>query len=296
MAFEDAFKRLAAAEDAFMQTSFISPVMRNKPIRVKIDNIVMNMEVIKPKDFEGWGVFKPLSMKEAKKVREPNMAEKRNYLKMLPAVRVIICSRKDDQWFGLPANQADERFKIQGLVPVRLPEEVQMFETVLTRFDGSNFWYERSDRSANARNAVYLRETISNIVDVEKLELEGLTAKERQAYAIAFLNEIANLKDKHEDRLRNAVEAAGAEFKSYVERGSTYTVEYVVDGQRHRSTVNKDTLEIQSAGICLNNTDNRFDLRSLVGVVREGINRSLIYRVGDNTSYDDEDDHYEDDW
>lgn len=291
MSFNDIFKKLAAAEDTFMQTQFLSPVLRNRPIRVKIDNIVMQMDIIKPKNFEGWGIFQPLSMKEAKRVREPNMAERREYMKMFPAVRVIVCSRKDDQWFGLPSNDSNERFKLSGLVPISLPEEMQMFETVRTRFDGVNFWHDGSDRSISPKHAVFLREEISKLTDVANIQLPGLSAKEKQAYAIALIKEMEDHKDRHEERLRHAVEAAGAEFKSYVERGNTYTVEYIVDGERHRSTVDKETLEVHSAGICLSGQDKKFDLRSLVGVVREGIDRRAINRMDGNYDYDYDNDY-----
>jgi len=38
------------------------------------------------------------------------------------------------------------RFKITGMVPIYLEEEVQMFDTVQTRFDGANCWFEADYR------------------------------------------------------------------------------------------------------------------------------------------------------
>jgi hypothetical protein len=71
-------------------------------------------------------------------------------------------------------------------------------------------------------------------------------------------------------------------FRSYQDRGDTYTVEYLVEGNRYTSVVDKRDLTVRAAGICLNGGDRSFDLTSLVHVIREGENRDRIVRVGIN--------------
>jgi hypothetical protein len=280
--FNSVFEKLAAQEESFFASDFFSPVVRGKPIRVKLSGVVMNLNVTRPKNFEGWGVFRPLSPKTARFVREPTMTERRNYLDLFPVLRLIVCAREDEQWFGIPSNSADTRFKVSGLVPIRLAQEIQMFETVQTRFDGANCWFDQSDPAASLRNATVLRDALAQETDVAKVIASGLSKEEKQAYATALIRELENKKDRNEEHIKLAIERAGAEYRSYVDRGDSYTVEYVVEGENHRSVVKKDTLEVQSAGICLSGYDRNFDLQSLVGVIREGINRRRIVRVGEN--------------
>jgi hypothetical protein len=213
------------------------------------------------------------------------MVEKEQYFRLFPALKLILC-RNSNGWQGIPANQADTRFKIAGLVPIQLVTEVQMFDTVKVRFDGTNVWFEQIDSRSNPKTAVYLRECLQKLLEPKQIELPGLTLEERDAYLMAYgpaLAADAELRrDKNEDRIKDALKRAGANYKSYIERADTFTIEYTVDGNQHRSVVKKDNLAIESAGICLAGTDRNFDLQSLVGVIRQGHNRRAIVRVGDN--------------
>jgi len=282
----DLFDKLAAAENDFFTSQLFSPVLKGKPIRVRISGILVTLAVIKPKNFEGWGVFAPIDYKTAKFIRDPNMAEKQQYFRLFPSLRLILCRNQDNQWLGIPAHQADSRFKIQGLVPIQLATEVQVFESVKVRFDGTNIWFEQIDPRANPRTAIYLRECLLKLVEPGKLEFSGLTQEERDAYLMAYGPALAAdeelRRDKNEDRIKDALKRAGAKYQSYIERGDTYTIEYTVDGTKHRSVVKKNNLAVESAGICLAGTDRNFDLQSLVGVIRQGQRGHRIVRVGNN--------------
>lgn len=281
----DVFDKLAAEENAFFSSQLFSPVLKGKPIRVQIAGIITTLEVVKPKNFEGWGVFTPVNYKTVRFVREPNMVEKEQYFRLFPSLKLILC-RNNNGWQGIPAHQADTRFKIAGLAPIQLIREVQLFDTVKCRFDGNNIWFEQLDSRANPRTAVYLRECLQKLLNPKDLDFPGLTLEERDAYLMAYgpaLAADAELRrDKNEDRIKDALKRAGANYQSYIERADTFTIEYTVDGNRHRSVVKKDNLAVESAGICLAGTDRNFDLQSLVGVIRQGHNRGAIVRVGDN--------------
>jgi hypothetical protein len=70
-------------------------------------------------------------------------------------------------------------------------------------------------------------------------------------------------------RLAESLSHAGAELIDYLERGDVYRVRFLVGGRPHVSAIDKKDLTVQSAGICLSGEDRKFDLASLVGVLRE---------------------------
>ena len=276
----DLFEKLAAKEREFFQSEFLSPVMKNQKVKVRIEGIIMEFSV-RPKDYQGWGVFKTFDRENAEFVREATRLEKKEYLSLLPSFQFVIC-KQGKRTLGFPTNQNDSRLKVSGLVPILLPEEVRLFHSVVAKYDGHNFWFEKRDSRRSVRISNSLRDSLAEEVKPDDLEVSGITPEESAAYRFAYDFEVESKRDRQEEKIRDALTRAGAEYRSYVERGATYTVEYSVDGERHRSTIDKDTLQVKSAGICLNGTDKNFDLQSLVTVVREAQDRRLIYRMGDN--------------
>jgi hypothetical protein len=279
----DALNRLAAAENQFLAREFLAPVLRHSQVHVRIAGVLCRLRVY-PADFEGWGIFQPASHAEARLVRPARMAERQRYLELFPLVRLILTVREGDEWLALPAHKADSRFQIEGLVPVRFVEDAQAFELIQTRYDGHQFWYAGSDPRWDPATAAYLRQALDQVVHPEKLSRPGLTSEERAAYAVNYwpryeASEEAR-RSREEQRLRGALEHAGAELKGYVERQDVYTITYEVDGQRHVSAVSKKDLSVQVAGICLSGEDANFDLQSLVGVIREGQGGHGLVRVG----------------
>jgi hypothetical protein len=279
----DAFRRLAAAEDRFLASEFLTPVIRGGKVQVRIAGVICTLSV-RPADFEGWGVFRPASHSEAELVRPAKLTERRRYLELFPLVRLILVDRHEEQWLALPAHRSDARFQITGVIPVRLVEEAQLFEVIEARFDGAQFWYAGPDARWDPAMASYLRQELARLTPPEQLQRSGLTAEERAAYGLNYwprfeASEEAK-RSREERRLRSALEHAGAELREYIERQDVYTVTYEVDGRRHVSAVAKKDLSVQVAGICLSGEDQKFDLQSLVGVIREAQGGHGLVRVG----------------
>jgi hypothetical protein len=279
--------RLTRAEEEFLTREFLAPVVSGGVVHVRIAGVVCRLQ-LQPADFQGWGVFRPQSHVEAELVRPARLAERQRYLNLLPAVRLILTRRNDAQWLAIPAHRGDGRFRIEGLVPARLVDEGQLFDVIVTRFDGSQFWFEGSDTRRDPATASYLRESLARMLQPDMLSRSGLTAEERTAYAINYWPrlraEIEAARDRVEERLRDALAHAGAELRGYLERDDVYSVTYEISGERHVSVVSKKDLTVQVAGICLSGQDENFDLTSLVGVIREAQGGGGIVRVGNENA------------
>jgi hypothetical protein len=288
----DALSRLAAAEEKFLASEFLAPVICGGGVQVRVAGVICALR-IQPADFTGWGVFRPASHAEATLVRQARLAERQRYLELFPRVRLILAGKGDEQWLAVPAHRGDSRFQVDGSIPVRLVEDAQLFEVIETRFDGAQFWYQGPDPRWDPAMANFLRQELGRLTPPEKLERSGLTAEERAAYAQSYWPRYEASEEgrrhREEGRLRDALAHAGAELKDYVERQDVYTVTYEVDGERHVSAVSKKDLSVQVAGICLSGEDEHFDLQSLVGVIREAQGGGLV-RVGrDNQGMAEED-------
>jgi hypothetical protein len=285
---DDVLNRLAATEQQFVGSEFLAPLLRGGQVEVRLAGVLCKLNV-RPADFQGWGVFRATSHTTAELVRPARLAERQRYLELFPLLRVILCRKEGERWLALPAHQADSRFHIRGLPPVRFVEEGQLFEVVESRFDGSQCWFERLDSRRDPAAATYLRQALGEMLSPEQVSRPGLTAEERAAYAIGFAQRLEAERDRTEERLRQALAHAGAELVGYLERDDCFRVEYEVDGRRQVSVVSRDDFSVKVAGICLSGADAHFDLQSLVGVLREAHDQGGVLPIGpDNQGMEEE--------
>jgi len=173
------FEKLAAKERDFREREFLSPVLRGGKIRVRIDGVVMNLEVVKPKNFHGWGVFHPVDFNSAKLIREPTMKQRKEYLALFPSVRLVVCRKKKRTLFGAPLTATDARFGLTRDTLIALPENCEMFDTIIARFDGQRYWFEQHDRQTPRKLALTLRQCLRDKIAPEFASLRTLQKKRR---------------------------------------------------------------------------------------------------------------------
>jgi hypothetical protein len=288
---------LAQNERAFFDdaTRFLAPVLPARPVGVRIGGVVCRMKP-EPATFAGFGVFQPVTDRDALLDRKATLAERRDYLQLLPRTRLILLGQdlgpdasRCSRWLALPA-QADGRLRATGPLPVSLvTDAVDPLDTVIARFDGSTFWFDQRDPRASPATAAYLRQHAVQRTPASSLERSGLTRLQREAYAL-YLSAVnagqsvarhLRLRDRSappgltaEQRVRDALEHGGAVLRELAERDGDLRVTYDLHGRRHTSHVRPKDLSIRSAGVCLAGGDAAFDLASLVGVLREGYRRN----------------------
>ncbi len=305
-------KRLAEQENQFLQSEFLAPVAAGGVVRVRIAGVMCTLAVA-PDDFEGWGVFSPLSHREAVLVREASLMQRRSYLDLFPRLQMILTQKavgrdaqtQAGQWLATLAHQGDRRIHVQGLVPIALCQDVQLFDSISVRFDGVRFWYDELVLRGDLAAPAALREHLLERTPPKELDRPGLTAAQRAAYEWNYLgltqpnrtrdrpgrrsefrvetqerNEL-HFADMHQQRLYESLSHAGAELVDYMERNDSYRVTFNVDGARYTSSVAKSDLSLHVAGICLSGEDHKFDLGSLVGVLREGSDDGSLLAIGD---------------
>jgi hypothetical protein len=283
---DDLLSRLAAEEARLLAGEFLAPAVRGGAAHVRLGGVVCRFRITG--GFEGWGVFRPDGPATARLVRPATLAERRRYLGLLPRRRLILCEPGRAHWLAWPAHQADRRFPAGGPVPVFLAEEAQRFEMIEARGDGARYWFERLDERADAAAAAYLRRALADQAPPEQVRRPGLTAEQRAAYAFVVELRRQAERDRTEDRLRGAVAHAGAALRGYAEQGDAYRVEFEVDGRRHVAAVGRRDLAVQVAGICLSGEDRKFDLQSLVGVLREAHGGGVLPVGADNGGLDED--------
>lgn len=266
MGIRDVISRLGEEEKRFEGALFLAPVLSGGRVRVRIAGAVCELQV---EGGPGWSICRALDPRRAEVVRRAELGQVRAFLWQFPPVRAVLAMPEGPHWLGLAANPAERRFRIEGLFPVLLAEGVREFDPVLLRYDGGGFLFEDRDRRRDPTVADYLRASLAALRPAAELSKRGLTASERTAYAWRLARRLEELKPPTERKLARALAHGGAQLDGYVERAGEVTVTYRVDGQPFTSVVRRETLEVVNAGVCLSGEDLKFDLSSLVGVLRE---------------------------
>lgn len=285
MSILDTIERLGEQEETISQKEIVSPVFYNQKIVTRIEGIVLTLDI--PKAEPGWYTFKPVDNTKAKIVGPADIDKIQNYLKHLPKIRLILALRKKKAFYSVPMKGNTWNFKMDNLLPVYLFDDTaEEFAKCICRFDGVSLWFDSIDLSEDPIKAQYLRDSLKDLKNPTRIKHSGLTKEEKIAYTIKYKLDKKIIEESKKTKIQRDVEFAGGKFVQSQERSDHHYVTYKVDGETFHSVISKDPKhQVITAGICLtdHNTgrsgDADFDLKSLVSVIREGINTGQISRT-----------------
>ena len=267
-------KDLADDERLLLSARFLAPCVRGGKVRTRMRGLIYTFTA-RPNDFEGWGIFQPVSEKVAELSEEASLPCIAEYLKLFPRLRARLSYQLQGRsWLAYPLNESDAMQRTGSARPfaIHLATDGAQFEPVIARSDGNIFWFEDVDRSGDPRIGERLRDELKNLSLPEHLRFKTLTPEIRTAYELAFQQAAAARRElqQHRDeaRLTRALHMAGGNLRGFRDRGDYWTVEWNTrDGERQTSAILKRDLTVVSSGICLSGRDRDFDLTSLVGVI-----------------------------
>jgi hypothetical protein len=272
---------LAQQELQLQTRQFLAPCIKGSRIRTRIQGMVYTF-VPQPIDLEDWGIFQPVDMKTAMLVAAAEVWQIDEYLRSLPLIRSRLAYRLQNQtWLAYPINEADmrQRFGAARPIVVHLVTEATAFDVVTVRSLGSAFYFEGVDRKADPIHAEQLQQGIQALTPIGLLKFSGLTPEmlttyemvARQTEGFPIVTGPAPRIIHHDERrLRDALQTGGGTLDRFQDQGDYWTVEWRTgDGESHTSAISKVDLTVVTAGICLDDLDEDFDLQSLVGVVEQ---------------------------
>lgn len=262
---------LTRDESAMRGQEFLAPLAAHGHARLRLRGLIhtLNVEAAKP----GWWICRVVDPRHAEPIHEALPWQRGDYLALWPALRLVLIEPlKHGAWLALPFNPSDarQRFGFAGPVIVRLVEGGQPFERVIGRVEGGEIWFDDVDHRADPTTAEALRAALA--AGAGNPGVSDLGAGERAAYALFAARRAkeraATEVARTERRLHDALEIGGARLIGYERSDDMLRVTWERDGARSVTLVRPD-LEVVSAGICLSGEDERFDLASIVDVVRD---------------------------
>jgi hypothetical protein len=265
-------------ETALTELEFVSPIFNNRVVATRVDGVLYTFQV--PRSKPGWFKIKPNDTKYARIVGEADLMEIEQYLKYFDRLRLVVAMKKDRVYLAVPDKMNKFGLPPQELIPVFLTDDSVMdFDRILARYDGANFWFERVDTANDPIKSEYLRNNLERLLDTKSLKCPGLTFEERLAYTLRTTLDKSLVEDRKKKTFQEDVEHAGGKLLRFSEKSDHYSVTYTVDGEQFTSHIAKDSEHrVIAAGICLAGNDRRFDLKSLITVVREAKRRRIVHR------------------
>lgn len=296
----DLISKMGEKESSLTQREFVSPIFSDCVVATRVEGITYTFAV--PKTEPGWYKIKPVNTKRAKLSGKADLLDIETYLKYFDKIRLVLVMKKDDVYMAVSDKANKYGLPCQELISVFLTDDsVVDFDRVLARYDGANFWFECVDGGNDPAKAEYLRTCLETLQDPVKIRYSGLTFEEKIAYTLRLTLDKKLVEDRKKRAIEEHVGHAGGKLLRFAEKKDHISVTYTVDGEQFTSHVSRDPAhQVIAAGICLSGNDKRFDLKSLITVMREAKKRRVVHRFniedpGFRDPYTDRRDDYDGD-
>ncbi len=269
----DLLKKVVDKEREFRQQDFLAPYTeRSKTAVIKMDKVNYKFRIVGFKD-SGFGVFHPIDPSCARFIKPALFEDVRAYLEILPKIHLILAYETEEGWVSYPMSRhsAAQSLGLQSEVIVRNVSDCERFDVVVVRYDGLHFWYDEPFASADLQQAEEMRECFNCDESTTPAQMrsslsyvKGLSPEQQHSFDLALQSWVTFKNLTAEDRLRESLLSGGGKLKSYVVRGKQLDVKWTTDsGREYRSILNKESLDVVSAGICLSGGDRNFHLKDL---------------------------------
>jgi hypothetical protein len=304
----DLLNRMAEQERNFRQREFLAPYSPgSESVIVKMSGLNYRFGIRRARK-SGLGVFKPVDPHNARFVRDADEELRRRYFDVLPDLKMILCFETDKGWVAFPMNLESSKRKL-GLdceVIVKNVTDCERFDAITVRFDGLHFWFDEMFAGADVIKSDEMRGCFTADRTEKQMlaalaQVKGVTPEDQRAFELAMESWKLFQKVTTEDRLRQFLEFGGGKLNSYVVRGENIEFKWQSrSGASYTSLAKKESMDVVSAGICLDPhdgtgpQDQQFHVKDLPFVIDEGERGRLVYRRGINLDDDDDYDDYDD--
>ena len=284
--------KFATKEANLINSEFMAPFTEGvQKALIKVDKVVYPFRIVGQKG-TGFGIFKPRDGNCACFVRDAEFDQVRAYLNILPQIHLVLAYETDKGWVAYPMNaeSADKSLGLESEVVVKSVTDCERFDTIVARYDTVNFWFDEMFLGGDPAKANEMRQCFRKDHTPQQMKkalarIKGLTPEDHKTFDLAVKSWQKFQVLSTEDRIKKVLRESGAMLGSYVVRGDHLEVRWKTDrGTAYTSMVKKDTLDVVSAGICLDDgsgpQDSQFNLRDLPYIMRQGEDRREIVRLG----------------
>ena len=237
----------------------------------------------------GWWILY-CNQSTIRRVEKPtSMFEIIQFLEVLPRFLVIAVHRlRTDTWMVVPWNTSDANQRgwhdgePKALHLVR--DNIRPFDVVVTRRLGQILYYDTLEDSLGTTS---ISEKMREEFNAGRIDSQMIGAPPEMWRVHSILSDyVSTVQRTEQERIqveyRQSVEGqlrwhlafVGAELRGWHEAGEGYEVHWRYEGHE-RTTILRRDFQVASAGICLDGTDQRHNLSTIVGVMEQARNREM---------------------